>query len=70
MGDFVRALARLDGAHSPLELPFWLTRLLGDVARNAFLVPTVTSNRTLRADLGWAPRFPTLESGLASIARR
>jgi nucleoside-diphosphate-sugar epimerase len=67
MGDFVRALARLDGAPSPLELPFWLTRLLGDVARNAFLVPTVTSNRRLRADLGWAPRFPTIESGLASI---
>ncbi len=67
-GDFVRALARLDGAPSPLELPFSLTRLLGDVARNAFLDATVTSNRRLRAELAWAPRYPTLESGLASLA--
>jgi nucleoside-diphosphate-sugar epimerase len=37
------------------------------VARSPFLEATVTSNRKLRADLGWSPRFPTIEAGLASI---
>lgn len=69
MGEFVRLLAQSCGAPRPWELPVGLARLLGDVARSAFLDPTVTSNRKLRADLRWSPRFPTIEGGLASVAR-
>lgn len=67
MNEFIRTLARYCDAPSPLALPHVLTRLLSDVARSPFLEATVTSNRKLRADLGWSPRFPTIESGLASI---
>lgn len=67
MNEFVRALARHCGAPSPFELPRGFTRLLSEVARSPFLEATVTSNRKLRADLGWSPRFPTIEAGLASI---
>ncbi len=67
MNEFVRTLARCCGSPPSFELPHGLTRLLGDVARSPFLEATVTSNQKLRADLGWSPRFPTIESGFASI---
>jgi nucleoside-diphosphate-sugar epimerase len=68
MNEFVRALARHCGAPPPFVLPRGATRLLSEVARSPFLEATVTSNRRLRADVGWSPGFPTIESGLASIA--
>ena len=68
MNAFIRTLARYCGSRPPFELPHGLTRLLGDVARSPFLEATVTGNQNLRADLGWSPRFPTIDSGLASIA--
>ena len=67
MSEFVRTLARCCGSPPPFELPHGLTRLLGDVARSSFLEATDTSNQKLRGDLGWSPRFPTIESGFASI---
>jgi nucleoside-diphosphate-sugar epimerase len=67
MNEFLRTLARHCGSPPPFEVPHGLTRLLGDVARSPFLEATVTSNQKLRADLGWSPRFPTIESGFASI---
>ncbi|WP_166848624.1 NAD(P)-dependent oxidoreductase [Isoptericola sp. BMS4] len=67
---YMQAVASTVGARPPLLIPNGLLRLapyLGTLMTRADLALDSTK---AKRDLGWAPRFPTVEDGLAEIARR
>lgn len=67
---FFTTLARLVGAPSPLRIPEFAARwITGEEAVRFMTTDMVTSNARFRKDVGWSPRFPTFEEGLADVAR-
>jgi nucleoside-diphosphate-sugar epimerase len=65
-GDSIRATAIAFGTPSPLALPAWMLsplRLLAAMLKTDMRL----SNAKARADLGWAPRFPSMADGLAAM---
>ncbi len=68
MEAFFTTLARLLGAKTPRHVGMWLASLVIGRGTVAFLsASTRTSNAKIRADLGWAPRYPTIQEGLAQV---
>lgn len=66
--ELLAAFAVKLGAPPPLGVPQWLARLLGgEIAARFMTTPTATSNRRLREQTGWAPRFPTYREGLDDV---
>jgi nucleoside-diphosphate-sugar epimerase len=64
--EFATALARARGLPPPYSVPLWVARIGG---RYGTLVATSTlrvSNDKIKKELGWAPRYPTIEEGLAA----
>lgn len=68
--EFVARTARELGVGAPRRSPVWLARLVTGsgptmtVARSAR-----TSNAKLKRELGWTPRYPTIETGIpAAVA--
>jgi len=65
---FLEGFALRLGAPAPRKVPAWLARwLAGEVAAAYFMKSTRTTNARLRADFGWAPRYPTYREGLDRI---
>jgi len=63
-----RGLAERLGAPPPRNVPGWLFRLLaGRFTAGALTTSFPTSNRRLRGDFPWSPRFPTCEEGLDQV---
>jgi nucleoside-diphosphate-sugar epimerase len=68
MRDFLTEAAALLGASKPRQVPVWLARLIaGSYAVEFFTRTTRTSNRRIREELGWSPRYPTYCEGLRQI---
>jgi 2-alkyl-3-oxoalkanoate reductase len=66
--DFSDALAKVLGVGSPRLLPAWLTYVtgsLGDVLGRSQRI----SNRKLRAECGWFPRYPSMREGCQAVVR-
>jgi nucleoside-diphosphate-sugar epimerase len=66
LNEFSTALAQTRGLPRPYSVPLWVARIGG---RYGSLVPTSrlrVSNAKIKKELGWAPRYPTIEEGLAS----
>ena len=68
--EFVARTARELGVGAPRRSPVWLARLVTGtgpamtVARSAR-----TSNAKLKRELGWTPRYPTIDTGIpAAVA--
>jgi nucleoside-diphosphate-sugar epimerase len=65
MRDWVRAYAEAVGAKPPRRVPKWLARLLAG-RYTAEMATTLrgASNEKAKAELGWAPRYPSWRQGL------
>jgi len=61
-GEYFGALARALGAKAPRFLPPWTTRLFGAVGE-ALARSLRISNRKLKAETGWTPKFPSVREG-------
>ncbi|PCJ57239.1 MAG: epimerase [Candidatus Hydrogenedentota bacterium] len=65
MGDFVGETARLAGAKKPGNVPRWIANTaIGKDTVTSVVRSAKTSNTKLKS-LGWEPRFPDFETGLA-----
>jgi nucleoside-diphosphate-sugar epimerase len=68
VGELLGTLAAKLGAPPPRRVPRWLARLVGgEIVARFMTTPTATSNRRLREETGWAPRFPTYREGLKDV---
>jgi nucleoside-diphosphate-sugar epimerase len=72
--EFVARTARELGVGAPRRSPVWLARLVaGSGPAMAVARSARTSNAKLKRELGWTPRYPTIETGipaaLAAIGR-
>lgn len=65
--DFLGYLAQVAGGPRPRHLPLPLARLfLGGHVVEALTTSMNTTNARARAELGWVPRYPTLQEGVAA----
>jgi nucleoside-diphosphate-sugar epimerase len=72
--EFVARTAHELGLGAPRRSPVWLARLVtGGGPAMAVVRSARTSNAKLKRELGWTPRYPTIETGipaaLATISR-
>jgi 2-alkyl-3-oxoalkanoate reductase len=67
MADFLRYLAQVAGGPTPRHIPLPVARLLlGSHVVEALTTSMNTTNARARGELGWAPRYPTLQDGVAA----
>lgn len=68
VGDFFDGLADRLGARRPRRIPRWLARILLGATSVEFAIRSDrTTNARLKADLGWAPAYPTCREGLDQV---
>ena len=65
--DIIRTLAESAGAPEPFAVPSWIPRLLTPYMAGMLKVELSLSNAKARADLHWAPAFPTIREGVPSF---
>ena len=64
--DFMALTAKRLGVGPPRRAPVWLARLIaGQNAVDAAVRSARSSNAKIRRELGWEPRYPTAETGVA-----
>lgn len=68
--DFVQELAANAGAPRPLAVPLWVLRLAAPYMAHLLSMRLSVSNAKARADLGWAPIFPSYREGLRQTPGR
>lgn len=68
--DYLRLTAEALATPPPRTVPLWLVRLLAPVPAAMASVRLPLSNAKARAELRWAPRFPTLREGLRDTAAK
>jgi len=68
--EFVAQTARALGVGAPRRIPVWLARLVAGSGPATTVVRSArTSNDKLKRELGWAPRYPTIDTGIpAAVA--
>lgn len=67
MSEVIAGLAFKAGAPRPFSVPLWLPRLLSPYMTGLVSIRLPLSNAKARAELGWAPKYPTWREGLAGI---
>jgi len=67
MTEIVDALARYTGSPMPFRVPAWLPRLLAPYMSRMTSLRMPLSNARAKAELGWRPRFPTMNDGMAAM---
>jgi nucleoside-diphosphate-sugar epimerase len=70
MRDIVEGMARQAGAPRPFAVPQWVPRVLSPFMAGFMSIRLPLSNAKARAELGWAPRYPTWREGLAGMVER
>jgi nucleoside-diphosphate-sugar epimerase len=70
MTEIVTTLAKYAGSPPPLRVPAWLPRLVAPYMARVTAIRMPLSNARAKAELGWAPRYPTFREGLADMFRR
>jgi nucleoside-diphosphate-sugar epimerase len=70
MTEMVLDLAREVGAKRPLRVPSWVPKLLAPYLARITSLRVPLSNAKARADLGWAPAYPSYREGLRDVVRR
>lgn len=66
-GAYVRAVAETFDTPKPMTMPTWMLRPMSYAYRMT-QVGMHVSNAKAKAELGWAPRYATVEDGLAAMA--
>jgi nucleoside-diphosphate-sugar epimerase len=67
MSDVVTTLAESAGAPRPFAIPSWIPRLLMPYLAELMKVELSLSNAKARAELRWAPAYPTIREGVPSF---
>jgi nucleoside-diphosphate-sugar epimerase len=70
MTELVVDLAREVGAKRPITVPAWLPKLLAPYLARITSLRVPLSNAEARAELGWAPAYPTYREGLRDVVRQ
>ena len=70
MTEIVTTLAKYAGSPPPLCVPAWLPRLVAPYLARVTAIRMPLSNARAKAELRWAPRYPTFREGLADMFRR
>ena len=70
MSEVVTGLARQAGAPKPFSVPLWVPRLLSPYMAGFMSIRLPLSNAKARAEMGWAPKYPTWREGLADMVDR
>ena len=68
--EIVTTLAKHIDAGPPFRVPAWLPRLVAPYLARVTAIRMPLSNARAKAELGWTPKYPTLEHGIAQIFRR
>lgn len=70
LAGFLAAFAAAVGGREPRRVPRWVARLaLGRHVLEAMTTSPRTSNQKARAELGWAPVFPSYREGIRHMIR-
>jgi nucleoside-diphosphate-sugar epimerase len=67
--DWVPAMAAAMGAKPPRRVPLWLARLVAGSTAGAMTSLRGASNAKARAELGFAPSYPTYREGFPAVFR-
>ena len=65
--DYLALAAEALGVPPPRSAPVWLVRLAAPLLALGAFTRLALSNARARAELGWAPAFPTLREGIAQV---
>jgi nucleoside-diphosphate-sugar epimerase len=66
---FLAELARAVDAAPPRHIPRWLVKLAAPVMAEFGSATLTLANDRIKRELGWKPRYPTVETGLAEVRR-
>lgn len=69
MTEIVTTLAKYIGAAPPLRVPAWLPRLVAPYMARVTAIRMPLSNATAKSELGWKPKYPTMQHGIAEMFR-
>lgn len=69
MTEIVTTLAKYAGSRPPLRVPAWLPRLVAPYMARMTAIRMPLSNARAKAELGWTPKYPTIEEGVAQMFR-
>lgn len=70
MTEIVTTLAKYAGSSAPFRVPAWLPRLVAPYLARMTAMRMPLSNAKAKAELGWQPKYPTIQQGLAEMFRR
>jgi nucleoside-diphosphate-sugar epimerase len=70
MTEIVTTLAQYAGSSAPFRVPAWLPRLVAPYLARMTAMRMPLSNAKAKAELGWEPKYPTIQQGLAEMFRR
>ena len=70
MTEIVTTLAKYAGSSAPFRVPAWLPRLVAPYVARMTAMRMPLSNARAKAELGWEPKYPTIQQGLAEMFRR
>jgi len=69
MTEIVTTLAHYAGSRPPLRVPAWLPRLVAPYMARVTAIRMPLSNARAKAELGWEPKYPTIQDGIAQMFR-
>jgi nucleoside-diphosphate-sugar epimerase len=69
MTEIVTTLAKYAGSPPPLRVPAWLPRLVAPYLARVTAIRMPLSNARAKAELGWQPKYRTLQEGVAQMFR-
>jgi nucleoside-diphosphate-sugar epimerase len=64
---FIDKLTKATGAPPPRHVPSWLVRIAAPVMAEFGSASLMLANGRLKRELGWAPRYPTVDAGLVEV---
>ncbi|MGB7860323.1 MAG: NAD(P)-dependent oxidoreductase [Acidimicrobiia bacterium] len=65
--DFIEGLASMIGAKTPRKYPAWVGKLVAGKASGLLTISHRVSNSAYRSATGWAPKYPSVAEGWASV---
>jgi len=69
MTEIVTTVAKCAGSAPPRRVPAWLPRLVAPYLARMMAIRMPLSNARAKAELGWEPKYPTVQQGLAQMFR-
>ena len=70
MTEIVTTVAKYVGSAPPLRVPAWLPRLVAPYMARVMAIRMPLSNARAKAELGWQPKYPTIQQGVAQMFER